>query len=354
MVWGRWVLRATWARDKKRKGEKNTRKERTFWKEQGEKGQRCKEQKTCPECQDQGWKARGSIEGEERQDKCNAISRVHQQKTQASLWESCWPKFWACEKKKAKTAKAEENQPPPPPPRPSRPLIKHGGKKDTMAIRKFYKQYKDDESITASKDMKDLLKGNLGVGNLTECRLNIYWRTPACGVTSKTHSKDIAHFNFNQDFTDENYMTKLAITLKCAEMFVTWAQEAMPNYRNCICGCNSVLLAFLSLRSKEWCFNMRSRFRFCPVWLPVFFPLCLGFYSGAWPEERGHHHGWYREGWWVFPVHARLPQRVSKACSRKVVVLLDLCFSNSWLGDFETECSDFATLLAVCLWVANT
>jgi hypothetical protein len=124
-------------------------------------------------------------------------------------------------KKKAKTAKAEENQPPPPPPRPSRPLIKHGGRKDIMAIRKFYKQYKDDESITASQDMKDLLKGNLRVGNLTECRLNIYWRTPACGVTSKTHSKDIAHFNFNQDFTDENYMTKLAITLKCAAMFVT-------------------------------------------------------------------------------------------------------------------------------------
>lgn len=117
---------------------------------------------------------------------------------------------------------------------------------------------------------------------------------------------------------------------------------------------NDVLLAFLSLRSKEWCFNMRSRFRFCPVWLPVFSPLCLGFYSGAWPEERGHHHGWYREGWWVFPVHARLPQGVSKACSRKVVVLIDLCFSNSWLGDFETDCSDFATLLAVCLWVANT
>ena len=100
-------------------------------------------------------------------------------------------------------------------------MIKHGGKKDTMAIRKFYKQYKDDESITASKDMKDLLKGNLGVGNLTECRLNIYCLTPASGVTSKTHSKDLAHFNFNQDFTDENYMTKLAITLKCAEMFVT-------------------------------------------------------------------------------------------------------------------------------------
>ena len=38
---------------KKERG-KNTRKERTFWKEQGEKGQRCKEQKTCPECQDQG------------------------------------------------------------------------------------------------------------------------------------------------------------------------------------------------------------------------------------------------------------------------------------------------------------
>ena len=112
MVWGRWVLRATWARDKKRKGEKNTRKERTFWKEQGEKGQRCKEQKTCPECQDQGWKARGSIEGEERQDKCNAISRVHQQKTQASLWESCWPKFWACEKKESQDSQGRREPAP--------------------------------------------------------------------------------------------------------------------------------------------------------------------------------------------------------------------------------------------------
>ena len=96
---------------KKGKG-KNTRKERTFWKEQGEKGQRCKEQKTCPECQDQGWKARGSIEGEERQDKCNAISRVHQQKTQASLWESCWPKFWACEKKESQDSQGRREPAP--------------------------------------------------------------------------------------------------------------------------------------------------------------------------------------------------------------------------------------------------
>ena len=134
-------------------------------------------------------------------------------------------------KKKAKTAKtasAEKEG--------SKPLITHGGKADIMAIRKFYKQYKDDDSTKASKEMKDLLKGSLGVGHLTECRLNIYWQTPACGVTSKTHSKDIAHFNFNQDVHGENYMTKLAIALKCAAMFVPWAQETMPNHRNCIGG----------------------------------------------------------------------------------------------------------------------
>lgn len=117
---------------------------------------------------------------------------------------------------------------------------------------------------------------------------------------------------------------------------------------------NDVLSAFLSLRSKEWCFNMRSRFRFCPVWLPVFFPSLprLLQWSLAWRTRTSPRMISWRMV--SFPVHARLPQRVSKACSRKVVVLLDLCFSNSWLGDFETECSDFATLLAVCLWVANT
>jgi hypothetical protein len=46
-------------------------------------------------------------------------------------------------------------------------------------------------------------------------------------------------------------MTKLAITLKCAAMFVTWAQEAMPNYRNCICGCNSKWCSFSVLVTKK-------------------------------------------------------------------------------------------------------
>ena len=95
----------------------------------------------------------------------------------------------------------------------------------TKKIKKYYKLFKDRERTAATEEIKNEMKSNLQCGkDLTECRLNIYWHVPSCGVTSKSKKKDLAHFAFN-DIEDCTYMSSLALALKCAELFVTWVRN---------------------------------------------------------------------------------------------------------------------------------
>ena len=93
-------------------------------------------------------------------------------------------------------------------------------------IKKYYKLFQDRDETAATDEIKNEMKSRLQCGKaLTECRLNIYWQGPKCGVTSKSNKKDIAHFTFN-DVEDITYMSSLALALKCAELFVTWVHNA--------------------------------------------------------------------------------------------------------------------------------
>lgn len=95
-----------------------------------------------------------------------------------------------------------------------------------LTMRKNYKLFQDRDETAATDEIKNEMKSRLQCGKaLTECRLNIYWQGPKCGVTSKSNKKDIAHFTFN-DVEDITYMSSLPLALKCAELFVTWVHNA--------------------------------------------------------------------------------------------------------------------------------
>ena len=96
--------------------------------------------------------------------------------------------------------------------------------KKVRKIQKYVSLYFDNPTEKVDEILKEDLKSNLAQFKFQECRLNIYWKNPACGCTSKSKGKDLAHFFFPAD-DRLNYMTRLAMALKCAEMFVTWAHK---------------------------------------------------------------------------------------------------------------------------------
>ena len=103
--------------------------------------------------------------------------------------------------------------------------------KKVRKIQKFVALYWDDATTTvATDDIKHEMKSQLKP--LTTCRLNIYWKTSACGCTYRETGKDVAHFYFGKE--TGYYMTRLAMAVKCAEMFVAWVHEVWKtkNY-NC-------------------------------------------------------------------------------------------------------------------------
>lgn len=133
----------------------------------------------------------------------------------------------AAPKQKAKKAKKEteetetaEVEPPPglaqrlaPPP------------KKIRKIQKYVTPYKDSTATAADASIKVDMRSSLRISEFNECRLNIYWKTSACGCTSYSKNKDIAYFNFGGNDARWNYMTRMAMALKCAEMFVTWVHQ---------------------------------------------------------------------------------------------------------------------------------
>ena len=94
--------------------------------------------------------------------------------------------------------------------------------KKVRKIQNFVALYWDDaKTAVATQDIKDDMRSRLK--EIKACRLNIYWKTSACGCTYKETSKDVAHFFFGKNMG--SYMTRLAMAVKCAEMFVTWVHE---------------------------------------------------------------------------------------------------------------------------------
>ena len=90
-----------------------------------------------------------------------------------------------------------------------------------------------------SQARKDSMLVHLQTGLAHHCRLNKYWRNPACGCTSKFVSHDLAHFYFTASENDLNYATRLAMSLKCADMFVSRMHllfdsklDALNNFEN--------------------------------------------------------------------------------------------------------------------------
>ena len=100
--------------------------------------------------------------------------------------------------------------------------------KDKSQIRKYiayFTQTDDSKKATEVTDTeKHAMKSKLFMHHFEESRLNIYWKKPGCGVTSHYQQKDVASFTF-QGGVDTCYMVRLAASLKCAELFVTWAHE---------------------------------------------------------------------------------------------------------------------------------
>jgi hypothetical protein len=117
-------------------------------------------------------------------------------------------------KRKSKKRKAEVEIPP------------HVLGKKIRKIQKFVALYWDDATTQkATQEIKEDMHSRLRHDQMTSCRLNAYWTTSAVGCTYRALNKDIAHFYFRD--TGLSYMTRLAMSLKCAEMFATLVHEVV-------------------------------------------------------------------------------------------------------------------------------
>jgi hypothetical protein len=92
--------------------------------------------------------------------------------------------------------------------------------KDVPKIRKYLELYADNPATSVTEEMKVEMKTRLKVSNLQQCRLNIYWKTGRVGCTSRSAKRDLCSFSFN-DIDGPNFMSRLAVALKCAKLFVT-------------------------------------------------------------------------------------------------------------------------------------
>ena len=102
---------------------------------------------------------------------------------------------------------------------------------DIKALKKFHKLYKDYEDTEASKEMRQEIMSKIKRDEMVECRLNVYWHVPSCGVTYKKDKKDIAYFGYNW-IEGISYMHSLALALKSAELFVTWVHGRFTSDAN--------------------------------------------------------------------------------------------------------------------------
>lgn len=91
---------------------------------------------------------------------------------------------------------------------------------DIPKIKKYIEAYKDSSLTEIGNEERNEMRARNKVSGLQECRLNVYWKTPAVGCTSKSLKKDIAYFNFKDEAV--NYMSNIAAALKCGKLFVTW------------------------------------------------------------------------------------------------------------------------------------
>lgn len=80
--------------------------------------------------------------------------------------------------------------------------------KEILAFLKFADPLKEDE------DAQEKIKGKLR--SVTACRMNIYWKRPAVGLTSRAEKKDFMYFSNSRS----NYpsMIRMAASLKAAEL----------------------------------------------------------------------------------------------------------------------------------------
>ena len=114
--------------------------------------------------------------------------------------------------------------------------------KKIRKIQKYVTLYKENTATAADPDIKVDMKSNLKISELNECRLNIYWKTSACGCTSYSINKDIAYFKFGGHDPRWNFMTRMAMAMKCAEMFITWVHQVKWQHSIIILGCESKTL----------------------------------------------------------------------------------------------------------------
>lgn len=110
--------------------------------------------------------------------------------------------------------------------------------KHVEEVQKYVNKFKDINSEKPDDKLKLKMKGKLRIPDMNECRLNVYWKNPACGCHSYSTSSDISHFYFHKiEVTNGSYMTRLAMALKCAEMFVSWWNRCLGE---CCCTISSV------------------------------------------------------------------------------------------------------------------
>ena len=85
-------------------------------------------------------------------------------------------------------------------------------------IKEFLAIYRKDDGETITDGTKMDMREKLDQ-HLEEIRLNIYWKSAACGCHSRNAGKDLIRFAWNAG-TGLRFVARMALALKCAELFV--------------------------------------------------------------------------------------------------------------------------------------
>ena len=95
-------------------------------------------------------------------------------------------------------------------------------KEDHKEFKEMFKIYKADCSTTKiTEEQKQVLKSYLQISSFVECRLNTYWKLPACACHSYTIGKDLHHFSYPA-YNGVGFLPRMPMAMKSAELFVTW------------------------------------------------------------------------------------------------------------------------------------
>ena len=108
-------------------------------------------------------------------------------------------------------------------------------KKDKKKIQQFialFPAHAGKKNKIISDGLKEEMRSHLLLSELVECRLNIYWTRPACGVHSRSLKCDLATFAIPDPDGSFPVVSRLAAAVKCGELFVTRLQLHVVNRKH--------------------------------------------------------------------------------------------------------------------------